>query len=94
MALVETTELAVKASRRPATKTGSSGGGQKGPSTSNWGRGFWRGGSGRGSGQGGGRMGNLVGADMDLVEEEEEEVEMSVLILWHVIGVGAWLFGP
>ena len=38
--------------------------------------------------------GILVGADADLVEEEEEEVEMSSLILWHVIGAGAWPFGP
>ena len=61
VSLAETTELAVKASRRPATKTGSSGTGQKGPSTSNRGRGFWRGGTGRGRGQGGGRMGNAGG---------------------------------
>ena len=32
--------------------------------------------------------GILVGADSDLVEEEEEEVEMSALILWHVTGTG------
>ena len=61
VSLAETTELAVKASRRPATKSGSSGNGQKGPSTSNRGRGFWRGGTGRGRGQGGGRMGNSGG---------------------------------
>ena len=30
--------------------------------------------------------GILVGTDVDLVEEEEEEVEMSALILWHVTG--------
>ena len=61
VSLAETTELVVKASRRPATKTGSSGTGQKGPSTSNPGRGYWRGGTGRGRGQGGGRMGNSGG---------------------------------
>ena len=61
VSLAETTELAVKASRRLATKTGSSGVGQKGPSTSNRGRGFWHGGLGRGRGQGGGKMGNSGG---------------------------------
>ena len=61
VSLAETTELAVKASRRPAAKVGSSSGGQKGPTSTNRGRGFWRGGSGRGRGQGGGRMGNSGG---------------------------------
>ena len=37
----------------------------------------------------------LVGADAELVEEGEEEVEMAALILWHVTMVrGAWPFGP
>ena len=61
VSLVETTELVVKASRRSVMKTSSSGSGQKGPSTSNWGRGFWRGGMGRGRVQGGGKMGNSGG---------------------------------
>ena len=61
VSLAETTELAVKASRRPAMKIGSSGNGQKGPTSSNRGRGFWRGGTGRGRGQGGGKMGNSGG---------------------------------
>ena len=38
--------------------------------------------------------GILVGVDVDQVEEEEEEVDMPVLILWHVTGWGAWPFGP
>ena len=61
VSLAETTELAVKASRCPAAKIGSNTGGQKGPTSTNRGRGFWRGGSGCGRGQGGGRMGNPNG---------------------------------
>ena len=38
--------------------------------------------------------GILVGADADLGEEEEEEVEMSILILWHVTGVGCMAIWP
>ena len=45
------------------------------------------------------KWGILVGADVDLaevelVEDEEEEVEMPILILWHVTGAGCmaiWL---
>ena len=61
VSLAETTELAVKASKRPAMKTGSSGAGQKGPTSTNRGKGFWCGGSGCGRGQGGGKMGNSGG---------------------------------
>ena len=39
-------------------------------------------------------MGNPGGADVDLVEEEEEEVEMSALILWHVTSVGCVAIWP
>ena len=35
-----------------------------------------------------------MGADADLVEEEEEEVEMSALILWHVTGAGCLAIWP
>ena len=38
--------------------------------------------------------GILVGAEEDLVEEEEEEVEMSALILWHVTGAGCMAIWP
>ena len=38
--------------------------------------------------------GILVGTDRHLVEEEEEEVEMSVLILWHVSSVGCMAIWP
>ena len=38
--------------------------------------------------------GILVGADGDLVEEEEKEVEMSALILWHVTGAGCVAIWP
>ena len=38
--------------------------------------------------------GILVGVEADLVEEEEEEVEMSVLILWHVTGAGCVAIWP
>ena len=61
VSLAETTELAVKASRRPATKIGSSGTRHKGSNASNRGRGFWGGGMGRERGQGGARMGNSGG---------------------------------
>ena len=62
VSLVETTELAVKASRRLAEKASSNSNTQKGPNQSNRGRGLWRGGTGRGRGQGGGRnMGNSGG---------------------------------
>ena len=40
VSLAETTKLAVKASRRPAMKIGSSSGGQKGPTSINRGKGF------------------------------------------------------
>ena len=35
-----------------------------------------------------------MGADGDLVEEEEEEVEMSALNLWHVTGAGCVAIWP
>ena len=40
------------------------------------------------------KWGILVGVDGDMVEDEEEEVEMPILILWHVPGAGCvaiWL---
>ena len=78
VSLAETTELAVKASRRPAVKGTSQ---NKGPNSSNRGRGFWRGGMGRGRGQGGGRTGNSGGQKSeDQVEEEEENLDQPVLI--------------
>ena len=58
VSLAETTELAVKASRRPTIKGVSQ---NKGPNQSNRGRGFSHGGMGRGRRQGGGRMGNPSG---------------------------------
>ena len=58
VSLAETTELAVKASRRP-TVSGTNQ--KKGPTQTNQGKGFWRGGRGRGRGQSGGRMGNSSG---------------------------------
>ena len=58
VSLAETTELAVKASKRPVVKGISQ---NKGPNQSNRGRGFWRGGMGRGRGQGGGKTGNSGG---------------------------------
>ena len=63
VSLAETTELVVKASRCPASKASSGGNQSKGPNQSNWGRGFWRGGSNSGRGQSGsGRnMGNFSG---------------------------------
>ena len=55
VSLAETTELAVKASRRPVGKSGSSGTNQsRGPSQSSRGRGQWRGGNMRGRGRGSG----------------------------------------
>ena len=42
-------------------KIGSNSGGHKGPTSTNRGKGFWRGGTGRGRGQGGGKMGNSGG---------------------------------
>ena len=55
MSLAETTELVVKASRRPVGKSGSSGTNQsRGPSQPSRGRGQWRGGNMRGRGRGSG----------------------------------------
>ena len=31
---------------------------------------------------------------VEQVDEEEEEVEVPILIRWHVTGAGAWPFGP
>ena len=87
VSLAETTELAVKASRRPATKTGSIGNGQKGPSTSNRGRGYWRGGTRRGQGQEVER-GIMVEEIEDRVGEEEEHLDQPDLTRWHAIGAG------
>ena len=75
VSLAETTELAIKASRRPAVKGTSQ---NKGPNPSNRGRGFWRGGMGRGRGQGGGRTGNSGGRAEDQVEREEENLDQPV----------------
>ena len=47
-----------------------------------------------GRGQGGGRTGTLMGVEEDQVEEEEEEVLASVLILWHVTGAGCVAIWP
>ena len=55
VSLAETTELAVKASRRPGWKSGIAGTQTKGPNTSNKGRGQWK--NNRGGGRGGYRGG-------------------------------------
>ena len=59
LSLVETTELATKASRRPIAKGGQSG---RAPSNQNRGRGQWRGNRGRGGRRGGGRSGYRGGS--------------------------------
>ena len=94
VSLAETTELKVKASKRPTTKIGSSGARQKGPSISNRGKGFWRGGMGRGRGQGVEEWGILVGMVKAQVEEGEEEAPEPVLILWRVTGAGCMAIWP
>ena len=66
VSLAETMELAVKASRRPTNKGGSSGNVQKGLNQSNRGRGFWRGGMGRGSGK---VVEGIWGIQVDVVVE-------------------------
>ena len=60
VSLAETTELAVKASRRPNWKSNTSGNTAKGPSQQNRGRGQWRGA--RGGNRGGFRGGNSMGS--------------------------------
>ena len=40
------------------------------------------------------KWGILVGVDGDMVEEGEEEVEMPILILWHVTGAGCVAIWP
>ena len=57
VSLAETTELAVKASRRPAGKISGGGNTPKGPTSSNRGQGRWRGNAGRGRGRSGGGRG-------------------------------------
>ena len=95
VSLAETTELAVKASRRPATKTGSSGTGQKGPNTSNRAEesgvvergvdetkeveGIWE---------------ILVGEEEDQVEDNEENRDQPVGTHWHAIGAGCVAIWP
>ena len=59
VSLAETTELAVKASRRPNWKSSTAGNQAKGPSQPNRGRGQWRG---RGGSRGGFRGGSSVGS--------------------------------
>ena len=59
VSLVETTELAIKASRRPNWKSSIAGNQAKGPSQPNRGRGQWRG---RGGSRGGFRGGSSVGS--------------------------------
>ena len=59
VSLAETTELAVKASRRPGTKTNSGGNSAKGPNQQNRGQGQWRW---RGGNRGGRRGGSSMGS--------------------------------
>ena len=59
VSLAETTELAVKASRRPNWKSSTAGNPTKGPNTQNRGRGQWRG---RGGSRGGFRGGSSTGS--------------------------------
>ena len=59
VSLAETTELAVKASRRPNWKSSTAGNPTKGPNTQNRGRGQWRG---RGGSRGGFRGGSSMGS--------------------------------
>ena len=94
VSLAETTELAVKASRRLAMKTGPSGNGQKGPSTSNRGRGFSHGGMGRGRMQRSGRAGNFGGRGRGSSGRRGEEVAAPILIHWLVISVGCLAIWP
>ena len=91
VSLAETTELAVKASRRPAVKGTSQ---NKGPNQSNRGRGFWRGGMGRGEVKVVVDQGILVDGAEDQVEEEEENLDQPVLIHWRVIGAGCVAIWP
>ena len=82
VSLAETTELAIKASRRPTNKSGSSGMCTKGPNQSNRGRGFWLWWK-LDVGEGKvveGIWGIRVDVVVEQVDEEEEEVEVLVLI--------------
>ena len=88
VSLAETTELVVKASRRPTTKTCSSGTRQKAQVHPIGTEDSWRGGTGRRRGQVGGRMGMMVEEVEDQVGDEEEHLDIPDLTRWHVIGVG------
>ena len=96
VSLAETTELAVKASRRPATKTGSSGNATKRPKynqigAEDFGVVEWDVGEGKVVE---GIWGIRVDVVVEQVDEEEEEVEVPVLIRWRVTGVGCMAIWP
>ena len=93
VSLAETTELAVKASRRPAGKISGGGNTPKGPTSSNRGQGRWRGNAGRGGGAVVEDEVYLGTEDQAFVVEEEEE-EILDMIPWHASVVGCaviWL---
>ena len=91
-----TIELAVKASRRLATKTGSSGVGHKGPNTIKSGQkilAWWNRGAGEAKEVEG--WGTLVAVEEDHGGRRGGRgANMPVLILWHVIGAGCMAIWP
>ena len=96
VSLAETTELAVKASRRPVGKSSSSGtNSNKGPMNQNRGRGSWRGGRGhsgefRGSNFGGSQRGRSDGG----CGCSGRGRGYGILTPWRAIGVGCVAIWP
>ena len=94
VSLAETTELAVKASRRPARKQAQVALDRKAQLRQIGAEDFGVVDRGVVEAKEVEGWGILVGADGDLVEEEEEKVEIPVLILWHVTGAGCMAIWP